>query len=91
MQVELCLSASSWCQQPPFPNCCFAHPFDEEEASEKDKSKLWGPFAPKSKHRLLSLSASAPSSCHGLLLLSATITILLLCSEIYIKNYGVLR
>lgn len=50
LQVELCLSASSWCQQPPFPNCCSAHPFDEEETSEKDKSKLWsGVLLPRNR------------------------------------------
>lgn len=99
LQVGLCSSASAAASSLHFPGSVhfwFYSPIlpgaESGPAAEKDQSQLWvwGPLTPRSKHRLLSLSLScAPSTCHALLLLN--ITTHLLCREIYIKNYDVLR
>lgn len=98
LQVGLCLSASASASSLHFPgnlHFCFYSPIlpraEPGPAAEKDQSQLRsGVPSPRDQSTGSSLSLScAPSTCHALLLLN--ITTHLLCREIYIKNYDVLR
>lgn len=92
LQAELCLSASASISLE-ISISTFTHPFYQKSLGQQQRrtktSCALGSSDPKIKAQAPLLLYCAPSTSHALLLLN--ITTRLLCKEIYIKNYDVLR